>query len=247
LRYTAVVTPLTHPCFTPRTLTFLRGLKKHNDRSWFAARKEEYERDVRAPMAALVERLAVDLRRFAPDLVATPRASLYRIYRDTRFTEDKSPFKTQVGAIFPHRDFPKHQGAGLYLEIGPAGTMIVGGMYMPQPQDLQAVRDHLAGNFTRFRALVESPGFRRTVGPVTGDSLRRVPRGYSPDHPAADYLRMKQFLFGRDYPAAFATDKKFYREVLSQFERMAPVVHFLNEALSARVARRDPLQGDGLK
>jgi uncharacterized protein (TIGR02453 family) len=236
------VTPLTQPCFTPRTLSFLRGLKRHNDRAWFAARKDEYERDVRGPMTALVERLAADLRHLAPDLVASPRVSLYRIYRDTRFSGDKSPFKTQVGAIFPHRDLPRHQGAGLYLEIGPGGAMIAGGIYRPQPQDLQVLREHLAASFDRFRALVESPAFTRTAGPVTGDSLRRVPRGYPPDHPAAEYLKLKQFLFGREYPAAFATDRKFYREVLTLFERMAPVVHFLNEPLATRAARRDPLQ-----
>jgi uncharacterized protein (TIGR02453 family) len=236
------VTAPTPPCFTPRTLAFLRGLKRHNDRAWFAAHKDEYERDVRAPMAALVERLAVDLRRFAPDLVAAPRVSLYRIYRDTRFSGDKTPFKTQVGAIFPHRNLPRHQGAGLYLEIGPAGTMVAGGIYMPQSPELHVLRDHLAENHARFRTLVESPAFKRTAGPVTGDSLRRVPRGFPPDHPAAEYLKLRQFLFGRSYPAAFAADRKFYREVVSLFDRMAPVVHFLNEPLAAQAARRDPLQ-----
>jgi uncharacterized protein (TIGR02453 family) len=228
-------------CFSPRAVTFLRGLKKNNDRAWFAAHKEQYEGEVRAPMAALVERLTVELRRFAPDLVASPRVSLYRIYRDTRFSDDKSPFKTQVGAIFPHRDLPRHQGAGLYLEIGAARVMIAGGLYMPQPPDLQALREHLADNYAHFRTLVESPAFKRTAGPVTGDSLRRVPRGYQPDHPAAEYLKLRQFLFGREYPASFATDRKFYREVVTMFARMAPVVHFLNEPLVAQVARRDPL------
>jgi uncharacterized protein (TIGR02453 family) len=239
------VTPSTLTCFSPRALAFLRGLKRNNDRAWFEARKEAYERDVRAPMAALVERLAVDLRRVAPDLVASPRVSLFRIHRDTRFSADKSPFKTQVGALFPHRDLRKHQGAGLYLEIGPAGTMIAGGLYRPQAPELQAVREHLAGNYGRFRALVESPLFKRTAGPVTGDTLRRVPRGFPPDHPAAEYLKHRQFVFGRSYPAAFAADRMFYREVVRLFERMAPVVHFLNEPLVAQLERRDPLLGAG--
>jgi uncharacterized protein (TIGR02453 family) len=227
--------------FSPRTLAFLRGLKRHNDRAWFASHKEDYERDVKAPMTALVERLAADLRRFAPDLVASPRASLYRIHRDTRFSADKSPFKTQVGAIFPHRSLPRHQGAGLYLEIGPAGVMIAGGIYMPQSAELHALRAHLAANTARFRSLVESPAFRRAVGPVTGASLTRVPRGFHPNHPATEYLKLKQFLFGRDYPAAFATSPRFYRQVVTLFERMAPVVHYLNEPLVARLERQDPL------
>ncbi len=229
------------PCFTPRTLTFLRGLKRHNDRAWFAGHRDAYERDVRQPMVALVERLALDLRAFAPDLVASPRASLYRIYRDTRFSSNKLPFKTQVGAIFPHRDLPRHRGASLYLEIGPDGAMLVGGVYMPEPPDLHALREYLAANYSRFRTLVESPTFKRTVGPVYGDSLKRVPRGYPPDHPAAEYLKLKQFIFGKDYPAAFAVSPAFYATVVRQFERMAPAIAFLNEPLVEALARRDPL------
>jgi uncharacterized protein (TIGR02453 family) len=229
------------PSFSPPTLAFLRGLERHNDRAWFAARKDAYERDVKSPMIALVERLAGDLRRFAPDLVASPGASLYRIHRDTRFSSDTSPFKTQIGAVFPHRALHRHQGAGLYVEIGPAGVMIGGGIYMPQPPELHALRNHLAAHTARFRSLVESPGFRRSVGAVTGSSLRRVPRGFSPDHPAAEYLKLKQFLFGRDYPAAFATSPGFYRQVVALFERMAPVVAYLNEPLVSRLENQDPL------
>jgi uncharacterized protein (TIGR02453 family) len=227
--------------FSPAALTFLRRLMRHNDRAWFAAHKEAYERDVKAPMAALVERLASDLRRFAPDLVASPKASLYRLHRDTRFSADKSPFKTQVGAVFPHRALHRHQGAGLYLEIGPAGTMIAGGIYMPEAAELHALRSHLAGNTARFRSLVESPAFRRTVGTVSGSSLQRVPRGFPPNHPAAEYLKLRQFLFGCDFPAAFATSPAFYRQVVSLFEHMAPVVGFLNEPLVARLEGQDPL------
>lgn len=231
----------TTPCFTPRTLTFLRGLKRHNDRAWFAEHRDAYERDVRRPMIALVERLAPDLRAFAPDLVASPRASLYRIYRDTRFSASKAPFKTQVGAIFPHRDLSRHRGASLYLEIGPDGAMAVGGVYMPEPQDVLALREHLAANYVRFRTLVESPTFKRTVGAVYGDSLKRVPRGYPPDHPAAEYLKLKQFIFGKDYPAAFAVSPAFYGTIVRQFQRMAPLIALLNEPLVAAAARRDPL------
>jgi uncharacterized protein (TIGR02453 family) len=231
------------PRFTPRTLAFLRGLKRHNDREWFAEHREAYERDVKAPMVQLVERLAVDLRPIAPELLASPRGSLYRIHRDTRFSADKSPFKTQIAAVFPHRDLPRHQGAGLYLEIGPAGVMVAGGIYMPQPPELHALRQFLVENFGRFRALVESPRFRRAAGPVRGDSLKRVPRGFPPDHPAAEYLKLRQFLFGRDFPTAFAVEPGFYRRVLTLFEHMAPVVRLLNLPLVARAAERDFLAG----
>jgi len=103
--------------FTPQTLAFLRALSRNNRREWFQPRKERYEAVVRAPMIAFIERLAGELAEFAPDLVATPRASMYRIYRDTRFSADKTPLKTHVAAVFPHRLLPKHEGAGMYIEV----------------------------------------------------------------------------------------------------------------------------------
>ncbi len=219
--------------FTTKTLAFLRALKRHNNREWFNARRGEYEAHVRGPMIALVERLAPELARFAPELVASPKVSLYRIYRDTRFSPDKTPYKTHAAAIFPCRGLPKHEGAGLYLEVAPAHVLIAGGIYMPQPPELHAIREHLAANFKRFRSIVESPIFRRAFDEIEGDRLRRPPRGFPADHPAAEYLRMKQFLVGREYPPAFATSPRFYRELVTRFRQMAPLIRFLNEPLLA--------------
>jgi uncharacterized protein (TIGR02453 family) len=229
------------PRFTPKTLSFLRSLKRHNDREWFNAHRDEYEREVKGRMLALVDRLAADLPSFAPELVASPRASLFRINRDTRFSEDKSPYKTQVGCLLPHREFPRHAGACIYLEIGPSGAMVFGGIYRPEPPDLQAVREHVAANYGRFRAINESPAFKRAAGPIEGDALQRVPRGFPRDHPAAEILKLRQYLFGRSYPAAFALSPTYYRQALAVMRRMMPMVRFLNEPLIARLAGRDPL------
>jgi uncharacterized protein (TIGR02453 family) len=215
--------------FSPDALAFLRALKRNNDREWFKARKERYEMVLRAPMTALIERLADDFRRFAPDLVASPKASLYRIYRDTRFSEDKAPLKTHVAAVFPCRGLARHQGAGLYLEISSGWVWVGGGMYAPETSQLQAVREHIAANVRRLRAIVESPAFHRAVGPLAGARLQRVPRGFSQDHPAAEYLKFRQFLAGREFPAAFACSPRFYRGVLNVFEHAAPLTRFLNE------------------
>lgn len=231
------------PRFSPKTLAFLRALKRHNDRAWFKARRDQYEAHVRAPMIAVVERLAIDFQRFAPELVASPGVSLYRIYRDTRFSEDKSPLKTHTAAVFPWRGLGKHEGAGLYFEVAPSWVWAGGGMYMPQTWHLQRVREHLATNFKRFQATVESPSFRRRVGRVEGERLQRVPHGFSRDHPAAEYLKLRQFLAGREYPAAFATSPRFYPSLLALFEAIAPFVRFLNEPLVTRPAlpAADPL------
>jgi uncharacterized protein (TIGR02453 family) len=227
--------------FTKQTLTVLRALKRHNDREWFRAHLEIYEKHVRQPMVALIQRMSLDLPRFAPDLVASPRVSLYRVYRDTRFSEDKSPLKTHIGALFPCRGLPRHEGAALYLEIAPGHVLLAGGIYMPQPRQVQLVREHLAANFGRFRSLVESPAFRRAFGRVEGNALKRVPRGFPPDHPAAEYLKLKQFLVVREYPDSFAASPRFYSRVLAVFREMAPFLRFLNEPLLAQARAADPL------
>ena len=222
---------MTAPRFNASALTFLRALKRNNDREWFKARKEQYEALLRAPMIAIIERLAVDFRSFAPDLVATPKASMYRIYRDTRFSENKAPLKTHVAAMFPCRGLPKHQGAGLYLHVAPDEVWIGGGMYAPDTSQLQAERDHIAANLKRFRAIVESPRFRCAVGTLEGERLQRVPRGFPKDHAAADYLKFRQFLAGKEFPARFACSPRFYAGVVNVFREVAPLIKFLNEPL----------------
>jgi uncharacterized protein (TIGR02453 family) len=219
------------PTFSPAAISFLRALKRNNDRDWFRARKDRYEELLRGPMIAVIERLANDFRAFAPDLVAHPKTSLYRIYRDTRFSANKTPLKTHVAAVFPCRGLPRHQGAGLYLEVAPAWVWIGGGMYAPDTSQLQAVREHIATNVPRFRRIVESPVFRRSVGPLGGEQLQRVPRGFPRDHAAAEYLKYRQFLAGREFPANFAASPTFYAGVLNVFRHVAPLTRFLNEPL----------------
>ncbi len=217
--------------FSPKALAFLRALKRNNDREWFRERKDQYEEFLRQPMEALVERLSHDLCGFAPHLVANPKTAIYRIYRDTRFSNDKTPLKTNIAAIFPRRGLPKHQGAGLYLEVSPAWVWLGGGLYAPDPSQLQRVREHIAANHGRLRSIVESPAFRRTVGQLDGETMQRVPRGFASDHPAAAYLKYRQFLAGKQLPASFATSPRFYAGVLSVFRQVAPLTTFLNEPL----------------
>lgn len=218
-------------CFPPAGLKFLRGLKRNNRRDWFLAHRDEYEAHVRGPMLELIQRLADDLREFAPEIVCDPKASMYRIYRDVRFSANKAPYKTHVAASFPTRGLPKHEGAGTYFHISTDEVWIGGGMYMPQPPQLFAVREHIAGHVNQLRAIVESPGFRKQVGELGGDKLTRVPRGFPKDHPAAEFLKYKHFVAGAEFPAAFATDPKFYKTVLAVFRQMTPLARFLNAPL----------------
>lgn len=224
--------------FTRKTLAFLRALARNNDREWFKARKPEYEAHVRAPMVALLTRLADDFHAFAPELVADPKVSLYRIYRDTRFSEDKTPLKTHAAAHFPHRRLRK-AGAGLYFEIAPRWVWIGGGIYMPETSELACIRAHIDGHHRRLRRIVEAKPFISAAGELHGDQLTRVPRGFPKEHPAGDYLRFRQFLAGREYPADFACSPRFYAELTRVFREVAPLVRFLNEPLLDRPV--DPL------
>ena len=135
----------TLPRFSLETLRFLRALKRNNNRDWFKARKDEYETSVRQPMVAVIERLAVDFRRFAPELIASPQKSLYRIYRDTRFSENKTPLKTHVAAGFPWKGLPRHEGAGLYFEVAGAWVWRATG---------QLKKDSAARDWTAFAGAI---------------------------------------------------------------------------------------------
>jgi uncharacterized protein (TIGR02453 family) len=226
------------PRFPPDAVRFLRALKRNNRREWFQPRKEEYEAKVRAPMIAIIEQLAVDFRAFAPELVADPKVSLYRIYRDTRFSEDKTPYKTHVAASFPWRGLPKHEGAGVYFHLALDGLWIGGGMYAPQTSQLHAVREHIADHFRRLRRIIEAPAFKKTLGPLEGAKLQRIPRGFPKDHEAAELLKHRQFLAGVELPASVASDPAFYRRLLGVFRQVVPLVRFLNEPLVANPRNR---------
>jgi uncharacterized protein (TIGR02453 family) len=219
--------------FSRKTLAFLRALKRNNDREWFRSRKPDYEQHVRGPMVALLARLAVDLRRFAPELISEPRVSLYRIYRDTRFSANKTPLKTNVAAHFPAKGLPRNEGAGLYLEVTPTWVWIGGGLYMPSGAELRAIRAHIAENHRALHRVATGASFRRAVGILEGERLATMPRGFVKDHPAAEYLRLKQFLAGREFDAEFAVSPRFYPELLRIFREVAPLVRFLNAGILA--------------
>ena len=228
----------TFDAFPRETLSFLRALKRNNNREWFQERKSIYEEVVKRPMTDLVETLAADFERFAPEMLSSPKASIYRIYRDTRFSKDKTPYKTHAAAVFPRKGLEKHQGAGFYLHLAFTELLIAGGVYMPLPEDLNAIRAHIAANGERFAGLVEAKGFRRMFGRLEGEQLSRVPRGFPADHPAAEYLRHKQYLAGRTMEPERAIRPGFYKTVVETFQRMLPLIRFLNEpVISAQQVR----------
>lgn len=231
--------------FTSKTLSFLRSLKRNNTREWFHAQRPAFDAHCRAPLIAIVERLAADLGAVAPELVIDPKGSLFRQYRDTRFSEDKSPMKTHVAATFPNRQLGRMNGAGLYFEVAPGWVWIGGGIYAPETWQLQLLRERIAANPRQLQAILNTPAIRK-LGGLRGDRLTRVPRGFPKDHPAAALLMQKQFLVYREEPAAFAIQPGFYRQLLRTFTTMVPLLRYLNEPLleAARTDRQAHILSD---
>jgi uncharacterized protein (TIGR02453 family) len=217
--------------FPAEAMTFYRGLERNNTREWFQPRKTVYDEKVKAPMLELVTALNGAMMDFAPDYVTDAPKAIYRIYRDTRFSPDKTPYKTQIAASFSRRGTEKHGAAGYYFAISHKGVDVGGGIYRPQPETLVAVRTHVAERHTEFRKLAASSAIKRLLGAVYGDRLSRVPKGFCADHPAADLLRLKQFLLFTTLDAAIVTTPKLFTEVEKRFRAMAPLLEFLNAPL----------------
>jgi uncharacterized protein (TIGR02453 family) len=231
------------PGFPREALTFFRGLKKNNSREWFQARKAVYEEKVKAPMLELVTALNAGLVRFAPAYVTDPAKAVYRIYRDTRFSPNKTPYKTHIAALFMPRGLVKHASGSLYFSVSPDEVEVAGGIYMPGPEELLTVRNHLAGNHERLRGILRDNKLRSLLGDLCGDTLTRIPKGFPNDHPAADLLRMKQWYVFVELDPGLALSPGLFDEVLMRFRAMLPLVDFLNEPL--RALRQSPF-GRGL-
>jgi uncharacterized protein (TIGR02453 family) len=226
--------------FTPKTLSFLRSLKRNNEREWFHARRDQYDAHVRGPMIAIIEQLAADMRDFAPEMVADPKVSLFRPFRDTRFSEDKTPLKTNIAATFPDRTLGRMNGAGFYFEVATTYVWIGGGIYSPDTSQLQLLREHVADHHRQLDAIVQSPGFKK-LGGLQGERLSRVPRGFDKAHKAAHYLQHKQFMGFREEPANFATSADFYKQLVWTMRTLTPLVRFVNAPLlAARSVSRRP-------
>jgi uncharacterized protein (TIGR02453 family) len=212
--------------FPAEALTFLRGLARNNDRDWFQPRKEIFETKLKVPMLELIEAINAELMDFAPEHVTDPKKALYRIYRDTRFSSDKTPYKTHLAAIFPRSGREKHASAGFYFHVSPKVVGIAAGMYGPGPDELRVVRTMIADRPEEFRKAIKGP--EKVMGKLTGSSVSRMPKGFDPESPAADLLKMKQWLYWQELDVKIATTPKLKTELVKRFRAAAPVVYMLN-------------------
>lgn len=218
--------------FPKEGIAFLRRLKRNNNREWFTRHKTEYEDLVKAPMQSLVAALRPHFERFAPEYELNPRTAIFRIYRDTRFSSDKTPYKTHVAAHFVLRGAPKgFIGSGYYLEVEPGGAYAGAGIYMPESDQLKKIRAAIDRRPKEFLAVVQAPAFKRRFRTLDGNRLQRMPKGYDDGHPMGEWLKLKQFFAGESMPVATAQRASFARDVASICETLTPLVRFLNDAL----------------
>jgi len=226
----------------PEGLKFLRDLKKNNKREWFQPRVETYKEKVRAPMLELVKALHREMLRFAPDYVGEPPRCLYRIYRDIRFSKDKTPYKTRVDALFWRNSLEKDEGAAYYISVSPENVFIGAGLYMPSPASLLAVRQSVASRAEEFRATFNSRKVRSSMGELKGTRLTRVPKGFSAADPAAELLKHKQFVLSATLTEpGLATSPRMFGELVKRMEAVTPFVEFLDQPLLKKGSpRRDP-------
>jgi uncharacterized protein (TIGR02453 family) len=188
----AVAAPFTG--FSREGIQFLADLALHNDRSWFQPRKVDYERLLKEPLDALCRALAEHFEARELPLRADAK-SPFRIYRDVRFSADKSPYKTHVSASFPWTG--EGGGVGAYFHLQPGEIFAGGGMWHPEPAQLAGWRRAVADDQEAVRAVIEAPEFVRTFGDLDGARLKRVPTGFPADHPGAELLKLKDVTFGR--------------------------------------------------
>ena len=220
------------PGFPAEGLAFFAALQRNNRREWFQPRKAIFEEKLKQPMRELVGAVNTAMRRFAPDYATDPDKAIYRIYRDTRFSKDKTPYKDHIAASFSRRG--DKAGAGFYFAVSHKEVAIGGGLYMPEAEALLAIRQHLAERHEEFRKIVGARAVRRLFVEVQGEQLTRVPKGYCSDHPAADLLRLKQYLLYVELPPDLATTPAICTEVVQHFRAMTPFVEFLNAPLRGK-------------
>ncbi len=213
--------------FPKDAVQFLRDLAANNNREWFAVNKDRYESSVRAPMLSLLTTLEARLRAFDSTIVIEPKKAMYRIFRDVRFSADKSPYKTWVAAAFTHSGADRKTDAAYYFHITPDEVGIGGGLYAPSGDQLRKLRAAVDTRHEELRAILAEQRYAKIFGGLTGDELTRVPAGFDKEHPAGDLLRRKQFLAWATVPMKAVYGAGFADTVYEHCVAMAPLMRWL--------------------
>lgn len=221
--------------FTVNTFKFLEELKQNNNKAWFELNKSRYEADLLSPSLDFIEKIGPELQKIAPEFEAVPRkagGSLMRIYRDTRFAKDKSPYKTNIGIHIRHRQGKDVHSPGFYVHIAPESCFLGAGCWCPEPEVLALIRSGIAATPERwFSACAQSSG---GGWQLSGEQLSRPPKGFAQDHPAIEDLKRKDFLLLllQNQQDVLAPD--FAHRAVRRFAEIVPFMKFLCQSLQTR-------------
>lgn len=210
---------------SPTTLQFLSDLREHNNREWFKENKKRFEA-AKANMKAFAETLREAMQQH--DQIESMK--LYRIYRDVRFSEDKTPYKTSMSGHFVRAT--KQRRGGYYFHIEPQGTFLGGGFWQPEKADLKRLRQEFAADPEPLRNIIKSKEFKETFGTLDGEQLKSSPRGYAKDHPSIDLLRYKQFLVSQSFTDEEVVSENFVLKLSEGFKAMRPFFDYMSEVLT---------------
>jgi uncharacterized protein (TIGR02453 family) len=219
--------------FSPALFSFLRSLAKNNNREWFQEHKERYEADVRDPLLRFIGDFGPRLRSISKSYVADPRptgGSMLRIYRDTRFSKDKTPYKTAAGAHFQHEDRGEQSAPGFYLHLEPGQVFAGMGIWHPDAPSLQKIRDAIAAPRSSWRQAAADRDFAARCK-MGGESLQRPPKGYDPEHPSIEDLKRKDFVASTDFTEKDACAPDFLDRFTEACAASAPFMKFLTKAV----------------
>ena len=217
--------------FTEAAIKFLRGLKRNNDRDWFEPRKGVYEAELKAPMLAVIEAVNEALSGFAPEFVRPAPKSMMRIYRDIRFSKNKQPYKSNVAAWWARQGLEKTSGAGFYFHLSVDELHIAAGAYMPEKDQLLAIRRMLLERHEELRRTMSKKTLQGKLTEFDGLKMARGPKGFPAGHPAMDLILQRQWGVSAALPAQVALGPGLVKQIVSRFKLAAPMVRLLNEPL----------------
>jgi len=219
--------------FTPELFRFLSQLKKNNDREWFAANKVRYESSVRDPFSKFIADFALPLQKISRHFIADPspaRGSMMRIYRDIRFSKDKSPYKTAVAAHFWHEKGKEGATPAFYLHLEPGKSMIGAGIWRPEPKTAKKIRDAIVKDSDQWKKATTVCEFRGAFK-MGGESLKRPPQGYDGNHPFIVDIKRKDFVVGSALRDSEVCSTNFLETLMKRLRVLAPYTKFLTEAV----------------
>lgn len=228
--------------FPEEMVRFFRSLKRNNRREWFQPRKHLFEQQVKTPMLELVSAINGELAKFAPEYVTEPKSAIFRIYRDTRFSADKTPYKSHIAASFSRRGSERLGTGGFYFSISPEVIEVAAGIWHPDRDVTLLVRNHIAETHQELSRILADKKARKLAGSLGGDALTRSPKGFDPEHPAAGFIKMKDWVLDVTLDPTLATTPKLKGEIAARFRAMAPLIRYLNRPLLARKPARDLLE-----